>query len=81
MRLAIIAIPLAYIASQAGWIVAEVGRQPWVVQDLMPTMAAVTRISAGSVQTTFWLFAVLFTVLLIAEMKIMFRQIKIGPKH
>jgi cytochrome d ubiquinol oxidase subunit I len=81
MRLAIIAIPLAYVASQAGWIVAEVGRQPWVVQDLMPTMAAVTRISAGSVQTTFWLFAILFTILLIAELKIMFRQIKIGPKH
>lgn len=81
MRLAIISIPLAYIASQSGWIVAELGRQPWVVQDLMPTMAAVTRISAGSVQTTFWLFAVLFTVLLIAELKIMFRQIKIGPKH
>ncbi len=81
LRLAIIAIPLAYVASQAGWIVAEVGRQPWVVQDLMPTMSAVTRISAGSVQVTFWLFAILFTILLIAELKIMFRQIKIGPKH
>ena len=81
LRLAIIAIPLAYVASQAGWIVAEMGRQPWVVQDLMPTMAGVTRISAGSVQTTFWLFAILFTILLIAELKIMFRQIKIGPKH
>jgi cytochrome d ubiquinol oxidase subunit I len=81
LRLAIIAVPLAYLASQAGWIVAEVGRQPWVVQDLMPTMAGVTRISAGSVQTTFWLFAVLFTILLIAELKIMFRQIKMGPKH
>lgn len=81
MRLAIFSIPLAYIASQAGWIVAEVGRQPWVVQDLMPTLSAVTRISTGSVQTTFWLFAILFTVLLIAELKIMFRQIKIGPKH
>jgi cytochrome bd ubiquinol oxidase subunit I len=81
LRIAVIAIPLAYLASQAGWIVAEVGRQPWVVQDLMPTMAGVTRISAGSVQTTFWLFAALFTILLIAELKIMFRQIKIGPKH
>jgi cytochrome d ubiquinol oxidase subunit I len=81
LRLAIISVPLAYLASQAGWIVAEVGRQPWVVQDLMPTMAGVTRISAGSVQVTFWLFAALFTVLLIAELKIMFRQIKIGPKH
>ena len=81
LRLAIFAVPLAYLASEAGWMVAEFGRQPWVVQDLMPTMAGVTRISAGSVQTTFWLFTVLFTVLLIAELKIMFRQIKIGPKH
>ncbi len=81
LRLSLIAIPLAYIASQAGWIVAEVGRQPWVVQDMMPTMAAVTRISSGSVQVTFWLFAVLFTVLMIAEVKIMLRQIKIGPNH
>jgi cytochrome bd ubiquinol oxidase subunit I len=81
MILAIISIPLAYVASQAGWIVAEVGRQPWVVQDLMPTISAVTKISAGSVQLTFWLFAVLFTVLLIAEFRIMLRQIKIGPKH
>ncbi len=81
LRFAVFAIPLAYIASMTGWIVAEVGRQPWVVQDLMPTMAGVTRISAGSVKLTFWLFVVLFTILLIAELKIMFRQIKIGPKH
>jgi cytochrome bd ubiquinol oxidase subunit I len=79
--IAVISIPLAYIASQAGWIVSEVGRQPWVVQDLMPTMSAVTRISSGSVQLTFWLFAVLFTILLIAEIKIMLNQIKTGPKQ
>ncbi len=81
LRLTIFAVPLAYVASQAGWVVAEVGRQPWVVQDLMPTMSGVTKLSAGSVQATFWLFGVLFTILLIAELKIMFRQIKIGPKH
>ncbi|MGQ7870880.1 cytochrome ubiquinol oxidase subunit I [Sunxiuqinia sp. sy24] len=80
LRLAIWSIPLAYLASQAGWIVAEVGRQPWVIQDLMPTVAAVTKISTSAVQTTFWLFATIFTLLLIAELKIMFRQIKIGPK-
>jgi cytochrome d ubiquinol oxidase subunit I len=81
LRLSIIAVPLTYLAQQTGWIVAEVGRQPWVVQDLMPASAAVTKISSTSVQITFWLFAILFTVLLIAELKIMFRQIKIGPKH
>ncbi|MGQ8337655.1 cytochrome ubiquinol oxidase subunit I [Sunxiuqinia sp. A32] len=80
LRLAVWTIPLAYIASQAGWIVAEVGRQPWVIQDLMPTVAAVTKISASAVQVTFWLFALIFTLLLIAEIKIMVRQIKIGPK-
>ena len=73
-------IPLAYIASQAGWIVAEVGRQPWVIQDLMPTMKAVTHIDAGSVMTTFFLFAITFIGLFIAEIKIMIKQIKVGPQ-
>ena len=45
--LAIACVPLAYIASQCGWIVAEVGRQPWVVQNLMPTNVAITRIASG----------------------------------
>jgi cytochrome d ubiquinol oxidase subunit I len=74
-------IPLVYLASQAGWVVAEVGRQPWVIQDLMPTMAAVSKLESSSVIITFWLFAVLFTALLIAEIKIMTQQIKTGPKH
>jgi cytochrome d ubiquinol oxidase subunit I len=73
-------IPLVYLASQAGWIVAEVGRQPWVIQDLLPTVAAVSMIDATSVKITFWLFAALFTALLIAEIMIMTKQIKIGPK-
>jgi len=80
LRLAIFTIPLAYLATQAGWVVAEMGRQPWVIQDLLPTVAAISHINTSSVQITFWLFATLFTALLIAELSIMFRQIKIGPK-
>jgi len=76
----IISIPLAYLASQFGWIVTEVGRQPWVIQDLMPSVTAVSNINVGSVKVTFVLFAIIFTVLLIAEIKIMIKQIKIGPK-
>ncbi|MRR21771.1 cytochrome ubiquinol oxidase subunit I [bacterium] len=79
--LALFAIPLAYLASELGWIVTEMGRQPWIIQNLMPVHVAVSNISAGAVQTTFWLFAVLFTALLIAEISIMVRQIRIGPKH
>ncbi|NCC73854.1 MAG: cytochrome ubiquinol oxidase subunit I [Sphingobacteriia bacterium] len=71
-------IPLAYLASQLGWVLAEMGRQPWVIQDLMPTLAAVSRIDAGSVQLTFWLFAITFTILLIAEIRILLKQINKG---
>lgn len=80
LRMFLWSIPLVYIASQCGWIVAELGRQPWTIQDLMPTNAAVSNISAGAVMTTFFLFFALFTVLLIAEIKIMLSQIKKGPK-
>ena len=77
--LSLLTIPLAYLASEMGWILAEVGRQPWVIQDLMPNIAAVSRIDASSVQITFFLFLVIFTSLLIAEIKIMLTQIKKGP--
>jgi cytochrome bd ubiquinol oxidase subunit I len=80
-KAAIISVPLAYLASQFGWIVTEVGRQPWVIQDLMPSIAAVSKINVGSVKVTFVLFAIVFTLLLIAEIRIMLKQIKIGPKE
>lgn len=72
-------IPLAYIASQAGWIVAEMGRQPWTIQDLLPVNAAVSKLETGSVQTTFFIFLIMFTVLLIAEIGIMVKAIRKGP--
>lgn len=72
----ILSIPLVWICSQAGWVVAEVGRQPWVIQDLMPTNAAISAVSTESVQFTFWMFAVIFTGLLIAELSIMFNFLK-----
>jgi cytochrome d ubiquinol oxidase subunit I len=79
LRVMLWTIPLAYIASACGWIVTEVGRQPWAIQDLMPTVAAVSRIDPASVITAFFIFLALFTILLIAELKILTRQIKNGP--
>jgi cytochrome d ubiquinol oxidase subunit I len=79
--IALCSILLPYVAGEMGWVLAEVGRQPWIIQDLMPVSAAVSQISSGSVITTFILFAVLFTLLLVAEISIMIRQIKLGPKH
>lgn len=73
--LGIFSIPVVWICSEAGWVVAEVGRQPWTIQDLLPRNAAISSISAGSVQATFWVFTAIFTALLIAEISIMLRYI------
>jgi cytochrome d ubiquinol oxidase subunit I len=81
LRIALFTMPLAFIATQTGWIVAEVGRQPWVIQDLMPTVAAVSQIDASAVQLTFVLFAIIFTALLVAEISIMLKAIKTGPNE
>ena len=80
LYLALFTIPLGYVAQEAGWIVAEAGRQPWAIQDLLPVGMAASNVASTSVMITFWLFAVLFTGLLFAEVKIMLKQIKIGPE-
>ena len=79
-RLAILAIPLVYIAGQAGWIVAEVGRQPWVIEGLLPVKAAVSSVSVGAVQTTFFLFVAIFTLFLVIELRILIKAIQKGPE-
>ena len=79
--LSIITIPLTYLCSASGWIVAEVGRQPWTIQDLMPNKVAVSALNATSIQVTFWIFAVLFTALLIADVSIICRQIALKSKE
>ena len=76
---ALLSIPLVYLAGEAGWVVAEVGRQPWVIEGLLPVKAAVSSVSVGAVQTTFWLFVAIFTLFLVIEMRIMFKAIVHGP--
>lgn len=79
--LAIALVPLAYIASESGWLVAEFGRQPWTIQDMMPTWVAVSDLHSSSVMITFFIFLVLFTVLLGVEINILLKQIKKGPEY
>ena len=73
--IAIASIPLVWICSEAGWITAELGRQPWTIEGLLPNCAAVSAIPTESVMITFFIFVVVFTALLIAEMRIMLHQI------
>jgi len=76
---AIALVPLAYIASECGWLVAEFGRQPWTIQDMLPTWASVSDLNAGSVAFTFILFLILFTTMLAVEINILLKQIQKGP--
>ena len=77
---ALICIPLVYICGQCGWIVAEVGRQPWTIQGLLPVNVAISSLSAGAVKTTFFLFLAIFALFLMIEIRIMLGAIKKGPQ-
>ena len=78
--LPILLLPLAYIASESGWLVAEFGRQPWTIQDMLPTWVGVSDIGSSAVALTFFLFLFLFTLMLCVEINIMLKQIKKGPQ-
>ena len=75
----VLSIPLVYLSGQAGWIVAEVGRQPWAIQGLLPVKAGVSSVSVGAVQPTFFLFLGIFTLFLAIEIRILIRTIRKGP--
>jgi len=77
---ALFSIPLGYVAGELGWVVAELGRQPWAIQDVLPLKAAISNISGYSVVITFFLFLTLFSALLVAEIRIMLKQIQKGPE-
>lgn len=77
--LAIICIPLVYICGQAGWIVAEVGRQPWTIQGLLPVNVAISSLSTAAIKTTFFIFLAVFALFLIIEIRIMINAILKGP--
>jgi len=76
----LLAFPFPFIANTAGWITAEVGRQPWLVYGLMRTSAGVSPlVSAGSVWFTLLGFLGLYTVLGILFLFLIYREIERGP--
>jgi cytochrome d ubiquinol oxidase subunit I len=79
-QLAVLTVPLPWIATSFGWMTAEIGRQPWTVFGVLPTFKSVTPIALQNVQATFFLFLAAFVILGIAELKILFTVVKNGPK-
>jgi cytochrome d ubiquinol oxidase subunit I len=76
---ALLSLPLPWIAAEVGWIVAEVGRQPWVIEGVLPTFLAVSSISAANVWTTLIGFVVFYSTLAVVDVYLMVKTVKAGP--
>jgi len=79
LKLAVVAIPLPWVAAELGWIVAEYGRQPWTIAGILPTHLSASSIQPSSLYFSLAGFALFYTVLLIIELKLMFKYARLGP--
>lgn len=77
--LAVIIIPAPWIAAEMGWIVAELGRQPWTVDGVLPTAMSVSELGIAEVALTLAGFCIFYSVLFVIEMSLMLKYIRKGP--
>lgn len=80
LKIMLFAIPLPYIAIELGWVVAEVGRQPWIVYGVMKTAEGVSPIAVSQVLTSFFGFLVLYSILGAANFILLTRLARRGPE-
>jgi cytochrome bd ubiquinol oxidase subunit I len=81
-RLAIAALPAALAANISGWILTEMGRQPWTVVGQLLTAASVSPgVSLGEVAFSLSVFTVLYGVLAVVEARLLWRYVQAGPGH
>ncbi|MDP3559879.1 MAG: cytochrome ubiquinol oxidase subunit I [Legionellaceae bacterium] len=74
-------LPLPWVAAELGWVVAEYGRQPWVVQGILPTFMGTSSVTASQVMTSLSGFVIFYTALAIIEVYLMVKYIRLGPDH
>jgi cytochrome d ubiquinol oxidase subunit I len=79
LRLAVVSLPLPWIAAELGWIVAEYGRQPWAIDGVLPTFLGVSTRAAGNVIASLTGFVVFYSALAVVEVFLMVRMIRRGP--
>ena len=72
-------LPLPWIAAELGWVVAEYGRQPWAIDGVLPTFLAVSSVSVAQVLFTLTGFVLFYSALLVVELMLMLRYIRMGP--
>lgn len=81
LKIGIWMFPLSFLASMSGWIVVEVGRQPWTIDGLLSTAYSTSHITTTAVLLTFWIFLAVLLALVFAEIKIMLNAIKKGTNQ
>ena len=79
LGLAVLGIPLPWIAIETGWFVAEYGRQPWAIGEILPTFLATSSLTVNDLIISLTGFIAFYTVLLIVEMGLMFHFARLGP--
>ena len=79
LKFALYSLPLPWIATQTGWYVAEGGRQPWTIGEVLPTHLSASSLSTGDVWGSIIALACFYTVLLIIEMYLMIKFARLGP--
>jgi cytochrome d ubiquinol oxidase subunit I len=78
---AALSLPLPWLAAELGWIVAEYGRQPWAIEDVLPTFLAVSSTSASNVALSLTGFILFYSALLIVDVFLLVKYIRLGPSH
>jgi cytochrome d ubiquinol oxidase subunit I len=79
LTVAFFTLPLPWIAAELGWIVAEYGRQPWVIEGVLPTALGVSSTGAGNVLFSLLGFVVFYSTLLVADIYLLVKYIRLGP--
>jgi cytochrome d ubiquinol oxidase subunit I len=76
---ALLSLPLPWLAAELGWVVAEYGRQPWVIEGVLPTALGVSSTSSGNVLFSLLGFVLFYSGLAVADLYLMVKYIRLGP--
>jgi len=79
LKLSVLMIPLPWVAIEFGWLLAEIGRQPWAVEGVLPTFLGASSLTVGQVWATIAGFTALYSVLAVIEVRLMLSSIRKGP--
>ncbi|WP_197433102.1 cytochrome ubiquinol oxidase subunit I [Janthinobacterium sp. B9-8] len=79
LHLAVWSIPLPWVAIEAGWIVAEYGRQPWTISGILPTFMSASALSSGQLHFSMAGLFLMYSALFFIEMYLMLKYIRLGP--